>query len=458
MSGIRLLILAVTRQNAVVIAAVVASLILGGGGGALPLVDMGLECLLAGLIGLWYVNKAQMLRPARAVWVVVGLVVALPALQLVPLPYSIWSHLPGRQVEIASLDLIGQTKSWRPLTLSPSSTLSSLLAMLVAAMFVPMVASLDRGGRVLVLLAIVGTALVSLLIGAGQITGGVDTIFRFYDQFGIYIYGFQGNRGREADHLLIAIICVGLVTRYFVQAGNISGRASTIILVNGVVSIVLGLGVVLTGSRMGMVMLPLAMLVQATLLRPLVVEHLRHVKTYMVAGAAMVAALGVALQFNHVASRALGRFLTSTELRPEIWQDTIYAARIYQPWGTGMGTFVPVFTITERLETLANYYINRAHCDYLELFLEGGIPALIFLSIIVCLLGGLAVAGLRSKAGVARGNVICGLGGLAIIAAHSITEYPLRSLSHACLAAVLAAFILAREPDDKSMGKGKVSV
>ena len=276
MFGSKAIVPAINRQSVVVASAVGASLILGGGGGATVLVDMGLECLLAVLFGFWIVGRWSPARVGRAPWLLVALTLVLPAVQLVPLPPAVWAHLPGRGLEAVALDLVGQAHSWRPLSVYPRLTLSALLAMAAAVMLVPMVASLDRGGRMLVLLVILGVAVLSLLVGAVQITGGSDNIFRFYDQYGVFIYGFQGNRGREADHLLIAIIAVGAITRYLVDNRSMSGRPSTTLAINGVATLVLAIGVILTGSRIGMATIPVAIALQAWLIWPQVVEWHRE--------------------------------------------------------------------------------------------------------------------------------------------------------------------------------------
>src|SRR5258708_6371010 len=53
---------------------------------------------------------------------------------------------------------------------------------------------------------------------------------------------------------------------------------------------------------------------------------------------------------------------------------TIEAARAYMPLGSGVGTFIPVYATFERPEdTLAGMYVNHAHNDVLELWLEAGV-------------------------------------------------------------------------------------
>ena len=52
-------------------------------------------------------------------------------------------------------------------------------------------------------------------------------------------------------------------------------------------------------------------------------------------------------------------------------RNTIAAAKAYMPWGSGLGSFVPVYAMTEPpRDVLANTFANHAHNDILELWLE----------------------------------------------------------------------------------------
>ena len=49
------------------------------------------------------------------------------------------------------------------------------------------------------------------------------------------------------------------------------------------------------------------------------------------------------------------------------------------PLGAGLGTFVPVYAMFEKPEKLSLFYVNRAHNDVLELWLETGVLGLILM-------------------------------------------------------------------------------
>ncbi|GGB91888.1 hypothetical protein GCM10011494_07820 [Novosphingobium endophyticum] len=64
----------------------------------------------------------------------------------------------------------------------------------------------------------------------------------------------------------------------------------------------------------------------------------------------------------------------------------------YFPAGTGFGSFDPIFRIHESFELLKPTYFNHAHNDFLEIVLDGGLPAL---TLLLAALGWWALASIR---------------------------------------------------------------
>jgi hypothetical protein len=428
----------------VVVGAVFLNIVLGGSGLAAPLLEAGLQVLLAALAvaWLWAASGDRLRSIPHSVWVIAALVVMVPLAQLVPLPPAFWHGLPGRGIEVQALALIGQDQSWRPISMAPNLTLSALMSMVAALILLVMVASLRLGGRSLVLGAVVGVGLLSLLVGAGQVGGGDGVIFRFFDPGYGYLAGFQNNRNSESDILLIAMVCSAALIRDMALTGLLPDRRRLVLGAAVCMSMLFSLGIVLTGSRTGMVLISAAILAQAVLLKPWLGLGARHLTLVLVAGLLIAGALVYALQDNAMITHALGRFRTTTEFRPEIWQDTRFAIANYFPWGSGMGTFVPAFMAGERLEIVSATYSNRAHNDYLELLLEAGIGGSLVFGVVTTLVLNGAFRGLFRSGPRISGQVFCAISVLSIIAVHSIVDYPLRSMSLGGMAAVFAAFLL----------------
>jgi O-antigen ligase len=138
---------------------------------------------------------------------------------------------------------------------------------------------------------------------------------------------------------------------------------------------------------------------------------------------------------NLVAHQVLSRFEHLVDLRPTIWRTTWLAVQQSWPLGTGFGTFVPVYQMHERLDDLAFAYVNHAHCDYLELLLEGGLPAIGLVLVYFAIVGTrIFRSPINPFATVASVAVV-------LILAHSLVDYPLRMSAMATVFAMMNAFL-----------------
>ena len=90
-----------------------------------------------------------------------------------------------------------------------------------------------------------------------------------------------------------------------------------------------------------------------------------------IVGVSLVAILAGA---GFLVANVLPRFdLNQTpELRFDTWPQVLAAASDYLPFGSGVGTFQPVYQSVEPLSMLQSAFWNHAHNDYLELWLETG--------------------------------------------------------------------------------------
>jgi O-antigen ligase len=204
------------------------------------------------------------------------------------------------------------------------------------------------------------------------------------------------------------------------------------------------LGAVLTGSRAGIALVPLA-LAWCFTLQPLRLPADSSLRRWSVPvlGVIAVASLTVAALQSRSIGRVLARFDFTGEYRPDIWRDTVHAIGQYWPMGSGMGTFTRVIGPAERLEAIGPTLPNRAHNEYLELLLEAGLPgALAWAAIIAFVIVGLRKA-LRAAGSKGLPQAVFTGGALTIVTLHSLLDYPLRSMALAGLVGVAAAFVLA---------------
>lgn len=431
------------RQQVIAILLIAAAMLLGGGGSPAPVPEMLLQVICAMLIAaLLVAAPVPAARVPRPAWIIAGLLIVLPALQLVPLPPAIWHALPAREGERAALALVGAQDSWRPWSVSPARTLASLLALGPPVASLLLTASLARAGRNMVMGVIAGCGLLALLIGTLQISGGEANPARFYVPDAPYLNGFQANHNSAADVLLIAMVAFAGALREWSERrpGRLSAGVTLGVLGGG--AILFSLGVFLTASRAGTALLPVAWLAVVAIAWP----WLRFSrKTLIAIGVCVVAAaLGLLMLFemNGVIARVLSRYNFEGEFRPQLWRDALYAAQQYLPFGAGVGTFVPVFIAAERLEVVDPSLPNRAHNELLEVAMETGVVGLIAVSIGLFLLSRLLMAGLRRPPAESRAQVYFAAATFSIVALHSQVDYPLRSMSLACIAAAAAGLLM----------------
>jgi O-antigen ligase len=431
----------------------VTAMTLGGGGSPAPLPELLVEwaALLAAAAAL---SAGHAAVPGRAALLLAGSILLLPLVQLVPLPPSVWQALPGRTVELAALSLIDRQSAWMPWSLSPSRTLASALALIPPVVVLVLTAIASTRGRTIALGVLVAIALLSVLLGAAQLAGGDQSPLRFYPSQAGSLVGFQANRNATAD-----VLIVGLLAAAALLMGDPANATAKRYVIAASAAGALALGIVRTGSRTGLVLL-LIVLVGAGVGLAWRRTPAARGRWLPLAGVLVAGLFGLwSLAQTAVVRGVLDRFRFDHDPRQDLWIDTLYAAAQHWPWGSGLGTFVPVFIAAERLEAVNKSMPNRAHNDFLEFALEAGLPGLLLLVALSALLVWRAVVALRqTKSPEARSHVVFAAATLGCLGLHSIVDYPVRTLSLACVAAFAAGIILnPRERQDHVPSKSRSS-
>jgi O-antigen ligase len=144
------------------------------------------------------------------------------------------------------------------------------------------------------------------------------------------------------------------------------------------------------------------------------------------------------------------------EIRGVMRHATVVLAALHLPWGSGIGSFVPVFQQAFPEALLRPNYINAAHNDYAQVWLEGGIAALLAAAACACALCLAVAAYLRGHAGERR-LVWAALLGIFALLAHAGADYALRTPALMTVAALLAAVLVAQGARDGRGERGAVS-
>ena len=408
---------------------ILLALLIGGGGLAYGLRNLAIQLVaLAILAANPSLIRSFIARAPRPLPILVACSLALPLVQLVPLPPGLWQALPGRGPVEESFAILGVEDAWFPLSLDPMRSFVAFCGTLAPATIVIVASQLDTEERLrLVRTAILACALV-FAIGAVQLTSA-NTLGLLYAERTQpdVLYATFPNRNSTAMLFVVALaLLAGTGARLRLPGGRWTLAALAAFFV---------LGAVLTQSRSGMALLvPVA----AFAAWRGADERANGWRIVTLGGIVAVAVLGASLASGGRVSDSVERFSEGAADRPEMWEDSLYAARHYAPFGSGMGTFDEVFQLHESLEYVSPRKAGRAHSDWLEIAIEGGVVAL------ALALGWLAWSGYAAlKAPASQDRWMRRGAGVAIgcIALQSLLDYPLRNQSLLCMAALCVAVL-----------------
>jgi len=421
------------------------AIILGGGGADGPVAGGVVEALaavvLAAITAMHFAGRPLPPEARGPVWFLAA-VLLLILFQLIPLPPSVWAVLPGRETAVSVTALIGHSSAWRPLSLDPESTRQHAAALLVpAAMLLAAIGASHRGLLLLNRTLIVG-ALLSALLGALQIAlGSPPSLFLYGHTFPGIAAGFFANPNHQAELMLAGLIATGLMIRLEPPQVRIrrAGGERMVHLGWLLFPIFMALAVA-AQSRAGLILL-----VPATAASALIASRRKGTGKLLIAFFALVAALVVIIAFTPGSlERALHLQSTVTEGRIVFLPDVVYTLKQFWPWGSGLGTFVPVFQANENLDFVQAAWVNHAHNDLLEWLIETGLPGAILLAAALVALMWRLFRLMRSRAATDPAPALAGFTILVLLLIHSLVDYPLRMRSLVAVAALAIAFILSR--------------
>lgn len=395
-----------------------------------------LVLLLPRIPALWSISSIH-----RAALAVSGLMLLLPLFQLIPLPPLAWTFLPGRGPVAEGLLAAGISLPWMPISLSPSETWRSALALLPPLAVFLAAAGLDRGSRRSLVLVLLGLAGLNLMVGMAQVSAGASGLFRFYGP-GAEAVGFFLNRNHLAA-LLYAMI--PFTAAWIAGLASDSRPQTKLILILAAVLLacfVLGLG--MTRSRAGLLLAVLACLAALALTRERMSATGKPLARRLIAAGGFIG-LMLLLQF---AAIGLLQRATADPLADERWANaalTFRAALDFLPFGSGFGTFDSVFKSYETAGLLQESYLNNAHNDYAELALEGGVPAVVLVALFLTIfVPAVARAWRPDEKSHALDLALRRAAGISasLLLVHSAVDYPLRSAALATLFALACALLL----------------
>jgi O-antigen ligase len=413
--------------------------------------------IVALIVVFWNAREDEQ-TDSRSLLYFLGAWTGLMVLQLVPMPPALWTALPGRDLLAHFYDIMDQRRPWRPLSLEPHLTANSLFAMVVPwAVFLLMTAKLRRD-EPLVETVLAAFLLVSMAIGALQMaSGGRSLYFYAITNLGSPV-GLFSNRNHNA---FVAVMLVPLLTRLIIRRSAGRPLAPSALFMLGSVAFAVLIDILVIGSRMGLLLFILSITAswgllqrhrgerrQAKALRP---DKSRTFLLLGGIGAILAAVLTVVIVYREqfvAVSRLTDSGTEDERLAYLPW--VVNLVEQYFPFGSGFGTFPTVFKVVEPDELLRLAYLNHAHNDVVEIWVEGGI----FAGAIACAFVALWLARTVSvwrrqthdgaddwQMQARLGSVFSGL-----LLIGSATDYPLRTPACAATFVIGAYWLLRRRP------------
>jgi hypothetical protein len=383
----------------------------------------------------------------------------LMMLQLAPLPPSVWSELPQRQIYFDIATLAGMEQPWRPLTLSPSKTLNSLFSLSVPLAAMLLFMNLERPDQRRALVVILLLAYFSAILAMLQLGGSSSGPLYFYQ---ITNNGQAVGLFANRNHQAVLLACAIVIAAWYAGTIKRSEKSATIKVSAAIASIFVLLPLIfITGSRAGLVLaLPafifaLLFVYNGKFFSDAPKKNTKRVRKSkfkfwqrfsiknLIAGAFILTLVSIVGAAFYASRTAAFDRLTSgdaqAELRLDLLPTLLTMVQEYMPWGTGFGSFEHVYKIFEPLDLLKAEYLNQAHSDWLQILIEGGLPVVV---LIVVFLGWLLARSRRvfdsSITKSRRSRIFLSVTIIGFLVAASIGDYPLRVPS---MMAVLAVFL-----------------
>jgi len=363
------------------------------------------------------------------------LLVALVLLQLCPLPVSLAPMFGRVRDELPS-------GSYFIISMERYQTVSHLLLLVtyLTAFFLTLFLCRDRNAKKRLVFALVSLGAFEALYGLIQYLTGWQQIFAYVKKYyleeatGTYI-----NRNHFAGFLeMIFPFVIVLALRWtYLLSKNTSGTAGTfrkLVSRTELVSVVFWLflaivilaALILSRSRMGII---------SALVSLVAILALAGTSTVGPRARAAVAAvffLGVLGLVVWIGSDpVMSRFETlgqeynlSGQSRVSIWHDTLGLIRQHPFLGTGLGSFFVAYTSVQT--AFLNLLVEHAHCDYLEVATELGLPGaiLVFGSIFWVLAQSARRYGKLEKRFDKAVSLAC-IGSIGAILVHSLADFNL---------------------------------
>ena len=398
--------------------------------------------MLLQLLGLAIIAWAAVSRsdavpapPARQLLLIVLAALGLIALQLIPLPASVWPSLGGRHALADGYSTLGVPAATMSLSLSPYDSARTLLTLLPPLALLCSIVRLQAYRPSWLVIALLAATFCGILLGVLQVASGDPYSSPWY-LFAETNWGFATGFFANANHMATLLVVSLPFLAALVTASRPTGRKrySTMLAIGVGATFVIVVGIILNRSLAGYALLLPVLAASALIVLPATLTLRRS--AFAIAGVLLIGAVA-ALESSSIRPNGFGAEASaSVQSREEMSRTALTAARDFLPFGSGLGTFRQIYDLYEDHDRVTTTYVVHAHNDYLELALELGIPGLLLMVLFVGWWGAAVWRAWRSSESgpYVRAASIAS----AAILAHSVVDFPLRT---AAIAGVFATCI-----------------
>lgn len=379
----------------------------------------------------------------------------LTAIQLIPLPPSIWTALPGRSSYLAAATIAGMPQPWRPVSLTPDLTWNSLVALVVPAAMLIGIGRINRTQLLTLVPVFIILCCLSAMIGIAQFAGGPGNPLYWYKRMGEGLPdGLLANRNHQAVMLALVFPALRVWIDMPARSQEWHRRRPLLALAIGLAILPV---ILATGSRAGLVITAASILLSliafphlgqrfgrfAGLLRFV----LPAVFVLMVAGSYI---LGRAVSID----RLSGAETITSDQRFQYAPVVNRIIRSTFPVGTGQGSFDPLYRQYEPDVILDERYANHAHNDLQEIVMTLGLGgALLVVAFVIWLVRqAVAAFAMRSRSrspSPAMMSARLAVVAISLVCLASLVDYPLRTPLFAAIFTIFCSWLSLVRYDDR---------
>jgi O-antigen ligase len=441
-----------SRQRALVAPAYLfACLVLGGSAQGIWQ-NMILQLAGVAIIAWAAVDKGSepLSRSARHLLIIGIAVIAVVALQLVPLPPHVWVHLGPRGNLAQGFRALGIAIPPEPVSVAPARTLDSLLGVIPPLAIVCAMVRLRAYRPQWLAVALIAGTLAGIALGALQVASSSAELSPWYlyeDTSPGRGVGFFAN----ADHMATLLV----VTIPFLAAMIATGKSTNMQRYSAIVATAAGLAIViLVGLALNRSLAGYGLALPVIAASALVILPAGSRLRAWVVSSALLLVIGAvfALETTAIGSGRIGEHAsTAVQSRAELLSTTSRAASDFMPFGSGLGSFQSVYPLYERPEQVTTTYVIHAHNDFAEVALELGIAGILLMILFLAWWGAAVWRAWRSPESgpFARAAAIAS----AAVLIHSLVDFPLRTAAIAAVFGTCLALLAdnrAAPPKEKT--------